>query len=100
MKPYRYIQLSAVQTTVLESCFQKHEKAHVRMRSHAILLSSRGWKVPDIAELYSKQRDTIRDWFDSWEKEGLAGLLISKGRGRKAVLCVENLETVALVKKK
>ena len=57
-------------------------------------------KVSEISSLYGKHEETVRSWMDNWESKGIAGLFISKGRGRKPALSTEPEAAVELVKKK
>lgn len=82
----RYIDLTiSEEITTLEECFKHHAKAHVRMRSHALLLSHSGKNVPYIADLYKVKTRTIYSWFNRWDCHGIAGLFILPGRGLKSV---------------
>lgn len=100
MKPYRYIKLSPNELAILENGHKTGAKSHFRIRCHSLILSSQGLKVTEIAALYQKDEETIRNWMNKWESEGLSGLFISKGRGRKPALLTSSEKTVALVKKK
>ena len=57
-----------------------------RRRAHAILLSARRYSVDQIADIYEVDRDTVSDWLDRWEDEGVEGLQDQEGRGRKPTL--------------
>jgi len=57
-----------------------------RRRAHAILLSARRYSVDQIADIYEVDRDTVCDWLDRWEDEGVEGLQDQEGRGRKPTL--------------
>ena len=96
----RKIILTKSQRITLEHCYKYHSKAHVRQRSHALLLSYRGWKVKQIAKLYEVRTRTIYTWFDRWEDMGLVGLMILSGRGVKAKLNKEDETIITLIKKK
>jgi len=100
MKPYRHIELSETEKCLLEDGFKNGNKSHFRTRCHAILLSSEGMRIDAISSLYKKRMETIRDWMNDWTTDGIKGLMIQQGRGRKATLNVGNITTVAIVKKK
>jgi transposase len=100
MKPYRYIKIDENEYKTLLEGLNNGKKSHFRIRCHALILSHQGWKIESIASLYSKRLETIRDWMDDWELKGVVGLMIQKGRGRKATLQVTASETVELIKKK
>ena len=46
----------------------------VRDRAHAIFLSSQGMKIEEIASIFSVDRDTISEWLNRWESQGVDGL--------------------------
>lgn len=54
----------------------------VAMRAHLILLSDRGYKVPQITDLHSVKDDTVYKWFDRFDEEGPAGLYDRERKGR------------------
>jgi len=96
----RKIDLSSSEFLMLSSGLKHHPKAHVRNRFQALLLSNEGWKIKDIAKLLKVRTRTIYTWMDNWNKDGVCGLFISTGRGRKPLLNINNVELVELVKKK
>src|SRR5215813_851855 len=59
---------------------------HVRRRAHAVLLSSRGYSIDQIAHIYEVDRDTVSNWLDRWKDGGTGGLNDQEGRGRKPIL--------------
>jgi transposase len=97
MKPYRYINLSTQEVNTLEEGLKHHPKSFYRIRCQALLWSQRGYKVREIASLVQVRSHTVRLWMSNWEQNGLAGLQISAGRGRKAAIMVSNLALVAQV---
>lgn len=100
MKPYRHIKLDEPASIMLNEGHKNGKKSHFRIRCHAILLSSKGYRVDFIASLYKKRSETIRDWMNDWDSKGIIGLMIQQGRGRKGGLSVNNPSTVELIKKK
>ena len=50
--------------------------------------------------MLGKQDETIRHWYNQWDKCGLKGLEIQAGRGVKAILQLNDGGLVAFVKKK
>ena len=64
----------------------KTANEQVRRRAHAVLLSSRGYSVDRIADIYEVDRDTVSHWLDHWEDDGTTGLHDQEGRGRKTTL--------------
>ncbi len=55
-----------------------------RDRAHMLRLNAQDWTVPAIAEIFECQENTVRQALRRWEKEGLAGLWDTPGRGAKA----------------
>lgn len=75
-----------------------HEQ--VRRRAHAVLLSSRGYSVDQIAHIYEVDRDTVSNWLDRWTADGTDGLPDQGGRGRKPILNEkEQKQAIAIVEK-
>lgn len=82
--------LTAEDKEVLREGYKNGEAHHFRKRCHCILLSYEGRTVPELKELFEVRNNTIYEWFDRWEDEGIAGLQIRSGRGRKRKLNFEN----------
>lgn len=88
----RYIApLTAEQKQALEQGY-KYGKSHdFRVRCHCILLSAGGKPIAELIELFDiGSRVTIYSWFNRWEAEGIEGLKIRTGRGRKRKLDFAN----------
>ena len=66
--------LTEEQTNELKNIVKNSEKHRVRQRAHAILLSSDGFSVDNIAQIFGVTRDTVSGWIDKWEQSGLEGL--------------------------
>lgn len=96
----RYIQgLTAAQQKALEEGY-KHGKTHdFRLRCRCILLSAQGKSVPELKALFEVSHLTIYNWFNRFEAEGIMGLKIRSGRGRKRKLDIDSKEHIGLVKK-
>lgn len=100
MKPYRYVSLSQAEDLLVRATYETSTKHHIRERCYSLLLSNQKHKIPAIAIMLNKHCDTIRRWFDQWQKDGLEGLKIKPGRGLKPILNVNNADVVDLIKKK
>ncbi len=68
-----------------------------RDRCHCIILSFLGFEIKDLSLLFDVGQNTIRIWFDSWEKEGIKGLKNKSGQGRKPKISINNKEQVKVV---
>lgn len=44
--------------------------ARVRQRAHAILLSSKRYRIDEIADIFEVDRDTVSRWLDNWNQRG------------------------------
>lgn len=96
----RYIkELTADQIASLEKGFKYGSTHHFRTRCQCILLSYQGKSVAELCELYQKSHLTIYIWFNRWESEGIDGLNIRSGRGRKRKLDFDNADHVKQAKK-
>jgi transposase len=80
------IELRPEQRRELGYARDHHEKPYVRERASAILKIADGMSGRQVA-LYGllKERDpdSVYGWFHSYQAEGLEGLMIKPGRGRK-----------------
>lgn len=80
------VNLSAIQRQELEWARDQHMKAYVRERSAAILKVADGNAVRQVARhglLKVRRPETVSAWVKRYLADGLAGLLIRPGRGRK-----------------
>lgn len=78
--------LTDEQRRELEKARDQHRKAYVRERAAAILKIAGGMSGREVALhglLKQRQPDTVYEWVRRWEVDGLDGLLIKSGRGRK-----------------
>lgn len=96
----RYIQKPS-EKKIAELKAGKNSKKSRRFaqRCHAILLSIQGFDTNQIAEIFGVRKNTIYDWFNSYEEAGIKGLEDASGRGRKPVLRTDNKEHVKVVDK-
>ena len=46
----------------------------VSQRAHMVLLSARGYSVPQIAEIFAVGEDVVREWLHRYQREGPTGL--------------------------
>lgn len=87
MKPYE-IKLNDKQKAELEVASRRHPKAYVRERAAAILKVNAGTSIRQVA-LYGllrrREPETVKEWIVRYLAQGLPGLLVRPGRGRKPV---------------
>jgi hypothetical protein len=82
----RTVLLTAVQRQDLTDVVRHHPKPYVRERASALLKIADGAVPAQVAAtglLQPRDPDTIYAWLDRFETEGLAGLLMRPGRGRR-----------------
>ena len=81
------IKLQASERQELEKLRDKANKAYLRERAAAILKIADGMSALKVAQeglLKVRQVDTVCDWIHRYQANGLDGLVIRSGRGRKA----------------
>lgn len=86
MPKRRYLELTTEQIGELEDIRDRHDKAYLRERASALLKIGSGASPHQVALhglLKPRDPDTIYDWMDRFDAEGIAGLGIKPGRGRK-----------------
>lgn len=86
MPKRRYLELTSEQIGELEDIRDRHDKAFLRERASALLKIGSGTSPHQVALhglLKPRDPDTIYDWMDRFEAEGIVGLGIKPGRGRK-----------------
>lgn len=82
----RTIELTVGQRLELEALRDRGAKAYQRERAAAILKVAGGQPAAGVARnglLRRRKADTVYAWLNRFEAEGIAGLLIRAGRGRK-----------------
>ena len=61
---------------------KRQEVGRVSIRAHLILLSSRGYSAPDIAEIHDVTGPMVYKWMDRFDEEGPSGLYDREREGR------------------
>lgn len=80
------ISLTAEQSSELEQARDHSDKPYVRERACAILKIASGMSGRQVAQqglLKKRRKDTIYEWVNRYKAEGISGLQIRSGRGRK-----------------
>ncbi|TAK35536.1 MAG: helix-turn-helix domain-containing protein [Chloroflexota bacterium] len=86
MGKQRLIAVTDTQRDALVRLRDSAPKAYVRERAAAILKIADGTPAAVVAReglLRPRNADTIYEWLDRFEKQGIKGLYIEPGRGRK-----------------
>lgn len=63
----RYVSLTTTQVDQLTRLYKTSPDHRERQRAHALLLSQRNYTIPDLAELFEVNRDTISRWMERWQ---------------------------------
>ena len=80
------VELSPAQVQELEQVRDHHPKAYVRVKAAGILKVWAGASRRQVASrglLKPVRRETVQRWIVRYQHEGVAGLLVKSGRGRK-----------------
>jgi transposase len=92
--------LNKPEEITLQWMARRHPLQWTRIRAHSVLFSSNGCSLNTLSYTFGICRQTISIWLNSWEKEGLCGLIDKPGRGRhKKILLEKELEVVEIITK-
>lgn len=86
----RFIKLTKEERVWLEKGHKTGKLSTFRQRCHYILLSDQGKKIGELSDIFQVSRQTIVGWFDRYEATGISGLHTAKGRGRPAIVRIDN----------
>ena len=90
MTPHRFVRpLSAAESRQIEDLFRRGPNARTRKRSQAIRLSALEYGVPQIAEILGCTRQSVHNWLDAFERNGIDGLFDRPRSGRPTQSTVE-----------
>ena len=93
----KFIELDEVQKITLQEGHKNGKAKTFQERCHCLVLSSQGYQVKELAQIFRVSEICIYSWFKRWEKGGLVGIRDKAERGRKAILRDEDL---AIIKEK
>lgn len=90
----KIIQLTAEERQELENGYRNGSSHGFRARCQIVLLKSEKRTSVEITEILGGCEMAVNNWLKRYEKEGLKGLEVRAGRGRKAILQAKDLEMV------
>jgi transposase len=85
-------QLKNYTTEQVESLFESDENNIVGVKLHAIIQLTRGYSTRKLEEFYRVTHRQICNWADRFDAEGIAGLRMKPGRGRRPFITYEQKE--------
>ena len=82
-------QLKNYTTEQVEALFERDEKYRTGVKLYAILQLTRGYNSRALEEIFRTSFKQICNWADRFNAEGVEGLRIKAGRGRRSRLTAE-----------
>lgn len=67
-------QVSSVEQELLKQHLKKSQSEVIRLRSHSIILSSKGYSPLEIADILDRSEKTVREWIKAWSTVRIASL--------------------------
>lgn len=90
--------LTEAERTSLQRGYSHGKSPFFRRKCHCILQSNNGKQTKELADFFQVDKLSVLNWFKLWEKDGIEGLKLKPGRGRKPKLDIGNAQHVAVVK--
>jgi transposase len=95
----KYIEnLTEEQKSSLKKGYTYGKSPLFRRKCHCILLSHEKKTVKELSSFYGISIHSIRKWLNLWERQGIEGLKLKPGRGRKPKLKTDEKTHVETVK--
>lgn len=86
--------LSESQRQELEHLYKTSPNHVLRKNCHIILLKASGRTSKDVASIVGTNHVSVNTWLRRYKEEGVAGLVIKPGRGRKPLMDEADQEAV------
>ena len=90
----KFLKLNEAEKTTLQEGSKNGKAQAFRERCHCLLLSSEGYQVKELAQIFRVSEISIYGWFKRWQTIGIVGLRDKSGRGRKPILQAEDLPQI------
>ena len=91
--------LNTAEIISLQWMSREHPLPWSRTRANAVLLSGKEMPLQSVASFCGVSRQTASIWLNSWEQDGICGLLDKPGRGRRKSLSPDKeAEVIDLIK--
>ena len=88
------VELSAAEVAALEQIYRQGTNPALSRRCQMILLKSQGRTSSEVAGIVGGCQVVVNNWVHRYLDHGLEGLQTKPGRGRKAILREDDLESV------
>jgi len=82
----RRVKLTLPQAIELKERMLQSKNYREISRCRAMMLSHKGYSINDLADIFDVDRDTITNWIDRYEFEGISGLKDLSRSGRPSKL--------------
>ena len=89
-------QLKNYTTEQVEALFDGNENYRTGVKLYAILQLTRGYSSRALEEFFRTSFKQICNWADRFDAEGIKGLRIKAGRGRRSRLTVEQMHQLEM----
>lgn len=70
----RFIKLTIDEAVSLKERMMASSSHREIARCRCMMLSHKEYSINELADIFDVDRDTISNWFDRWESQGLEGL--------------------------
>ena len=91
----RYVSNLNFETLSLLNRISKYsKKSQIRDRATCIILSFKRFEISQLITMFGVHRNTIYNYLNNWENQGLLSLYNSKGQGRKSIITYDNEQFV------
>ena len=93
--PVKFVsKLEEKQREELNEIVKQSKQPQTRRRAQAILLSSQGYCLDEIAKIFNVNRNAVSSWIDRWELAGIQGLEDKPRCGNPGILTAEEKRLV------
>lgn len=91
--------LTEAEEMTLEAMRNHHPLPITRKRAHSILLSNKGYRVPEIVRIVEGCRQSVSRWLKMWDDIGIIGLIERHRSGRPRKLnAIQEKEAIEKIK--
>jgi transposase len=78
----------------LEYLYKTSPQYVVRKNCHTILLKADGRTSKDVGDIVGMSHVSVNSWLHRYKTEGISGLMVKSGRGRKPIMQPSDAESV------